>query len=115
MVESSFGILASRFRVFLTSINLSPDKVTLITLAACTLHNLLTERRKHLYTRHEILYRTECGLQFLDVHTEEELPEMEPLFRQLEIGGNRHGREIRDFFKNFYNGPGKVPWQDKNA
>lgn len=115
MVESSFGILASRFRVFLTTIHLSPEKVTLITLAACTLHNLLTEKRKHLYTRQEIICRTESGQQFLDIHTEEELPEMEPLFRQLEIGGNRHGREIRDNFKDFYNGPGTVPWQDKYA
>lgn len=45
MVESAFGILANRYRIFLTTINLSPTKVTKIVLAACSLHNLLCEKR----------------------------------------------------------------------
>lgn len=112
MVESSFGILASRFRVFLTAINLAPEKVTCITLAACTLHNLLIEKRKHLYTRHEVVARIEDHHQYQDVHTDEVLQEMQALTRQVDIGANRHGREIRDAFKTFYNGLGKVPWQE---
>lgn len=35
VVENAFGILAHRWRVFLTTIKLSPDKVTDIILAAC--------------------------------------------------------------------------------
>lgn len=34
VVENAFGILANRFRVLLTTMNLSPDKVEIITLAA---------------------------------------------------------------------------------
>ncbi|XP_050301586.1 uncharacterized protein LOC126739810 [Anthonomus grandis grandis] len=112
MVESSFGILASRFRVFLTAINLAPEKVTCITLAACTLHNLLTERQKHLYTRHDVFTRTENIFQYQDVHIDEDLQEMQVLTRQVHIGGKRQGREIRDAFKSYYNGSGKVPWQE---
>lgn len=112
MVESSFGILASRFRVFLTAINLAPKKVTAVILAACTLHNLLIERRKHLYTREEIVSVSENGQQYLITHSNEELREMQALTRQVNIGCNRHGREIREAFKRFYNGPGKVPWQE---
>ena len=37
VVENAFGILANRFRVFLTTINLSPYKVTNANLAACTM------------------------------------------------------------------------------
>lgn len=113
MVESSFGILASRFRVFLTTINLAPEKVTCITLAACTLHNLLTEKRKHLYTCHNLITRTEDDHQYQDIHIDEDLQRMQTLARQVHIGGNRHGREIRDIFKTFYSGCGKVPWQEK--
>ena len=44
VVENAFGILANRFRVFHTKINLSPDKVTNLILAACCLHNFLVEK-----------------------------------------------------------------------
>ena len=43
VVENAFGILASRFRVFLTTIILEPEKVTTITLCACALHNMLIQ------------------------------------------------------------------------
>lgn len=41
IVENAFGILASRFRVFLQPIALDPRKVESIVLACCTLHNFL--------------------------------------------------------------------------
>lgn len=41
IVENAFGILATRFRVLLTTIDMSPKKVDSIILAACSLHNWL--------------------------------------------------------------------------
>lgn len=41
VVANAFGILANRFRIFLTTINLSPAKVQDITLCCCALHNFL--------------------------------------------------------------------------
>ena len=49
VVENAFGILANRFRVFLTTINLRPDKVTNAILAACCLHNVMVENSRHVY------------------------------------------------------------------
>ena len=43
VVENAFGILANRFRIFLTKINLSPEKVKQVVLAACCIHNYLIE------------------------------------------------------------------------
>lgn len=43
-VENVFGILSSRFRVLLTTINLSPEKTTFVVLACCYLHNFLRKR-----------------------------------------------------------------------
>ncbi len=40
-VENAFGIMTSKFRVFLSSIQLQPDKVDKLVLAACVLHNYL--------------------------------------------------------------------------
>ena len=39
VVENSFGILANRFRVFMTPISLDPAKVENIVIACCCLHN----------------------------------------------------------------------------
>ena len=44
VVENAFGILAHRWRVFLTTIKLSPDKVTDLIFAACCLHNFMVEK-----------------------------------------------------------------------
>ena len=39
--ENAFGIMAMRFRLFLTDIHTSPDNATDIVLATCCLHNYL--------------------------------------------------------------------------
>ncbi|KAG8226566.1 hypothetical protein J437_LFUL004738 [Ladona fulva] len=49
-VENAFGILSNRFRVFQTKINLSPEKVETIVLAAVALHNFLCEKNGATYT-----------------------------------------------------------------
>lgn len=47
IVENVFGILASRFRIFHTAINVDPQKVEKIVMAACALHNFLIDRQPH--------------------------------------------------------------------
>ena len=41
IVENAFGVLAARFRIFNTRINVEPDTTKLIVMAACVLHNIL--------------------------------------------------------------------------
>ena len=41
VVENAFGILANRFRVFMTGFCLDPQKVQIIAMACCSLHNFL--------------------------------------------------------------------------
>lgn len=50
VVENGFGILANRWRVFLSTIMLNPDKVQKIVLAYVCLHNYLREVRSETYT-----------------------------------------------------------------
>ncbi|KAF2886843.1 hypothetical protein ILUMI_19332 [Ignelater luminosus] len=45
VVENAFGILTNRFRIFLTTISLNPDKVRLIVLTCVALHNYLLTRK----------------------------------------------------------------------
>lgn len=96
VVENAFGILANRFRVFLTTINLSADKVQCITLACCTLHNFLrAENPSYLYEDEiDNTYVFKFGLS-----------------QQM---GNRAKQacvSVRDEFKNYFCNEGSVPWQ----
>ena len=50
IVENAFGILANRFRVFLSPISLSPDNTEKIVLASCVLHNYLRTKSPKRYT-----------------------------------------------------------------
>uniref|UniRef100_UPI00358EEA32 putative nuclease HARBI1 n=1 Tax=Myxine glutinosa TaxID=7769 RepID=UPI00358EEA32 len=45
IVENSFGILANRFRCFHTMMMMRPQTVEKVVLAACTLHNMMTDIR----------------------------------------------------------------------
>ena len=42
VVENTFGILVSRFRIFKKPIQLNPEKVTLLTLTCILLHNFMS-------------------------------------------------------------------------
>ncbi|CAH1962840.1 unnamed protein product [Acanthoscelides obtectus] len=53
-VENAFGILANRFRVFHTPINMQPDKIDKIVLAACALHNFLRRSKTSYITRNDV-------------------------------------------------------------
>lgn len=46
IVENAFGILSNRFRVFMTPMKLAPEKVEVIVLACCSLHNFLRSRSR---------------------------------------------------------------------
>ena len=61
MVENAFRILANRFRVFHTRINLSPDKMTQMILATCCLHNFLVESNNS--------YTSLCDAEDMENHT----------------------------------------------
>ena len=45
-MENAFGILSNRFRVFMTPMGLAPEKVEIITMACCSLHNFLRSRKE---------------------------------------------------------------------
>ena len=50
MIENTFGILVSRWRIFIQEIEASPEKVEKFTLAAIALHNYLRRTDTASYT-----------------------------------------------------------------
>ena len=110
VVENAFGIMANRFRVFLTKIELEPEKAKMITLAACCLHNMLIEKQGS-YTSNGIDHENE---------NHDMIPgtwRMDPQLATMETTHNRNfsfsSKGQRNLLKTFFNSRvGSVPWQD---
>ncbi|XP_031338792.1 uncharacterized protein LOC116172405 [Photinus pyralis] len=99
VIENSFGILANRFRILLNTINLNPDKVELITLTCCILHNFLLEKNPRYLEPSE--------------NTEDNIGKLKKLTDMQ--GGNRaasEALEARNLFSRFFVTNGAVPWQN---
>lgn len=54
IIENIFGILASRFRILLKTINLSPEKTTIIVRACCHLHNFLRQHKMEIFLQDSV-------------------------------------------------------------
>ena len=108
VVENTFGIRASRFRIFRRPIIASVDTVTSITKAVVALHNYLIHSRefgpKNDY----------CLEGFEDDHWRKEHVETKALQSLLSVGSHnysRNAKKIRDEFRDYFWRAGSVPWQ----
>ena len=63
MVENVLGVIASRFRIFLSPMSISPKTPEKVVLANCVLHN-------HLRTKIQLTYTPNAS--FEKVHSENE-------------------------------------------
>lgn len=111
VVENAFGILANRFRIFQTAINLAMYKIDTVVLACCILHNYLRrhvqgyvaaaserEPERHGRTSHEDGQERLTGLTSVDrVHSR--LP-------------TQSARQSRMDYMHYFNGIGSVSWQN---
>lgn len=98
VVENAFGILANRFRIFLTTINLNAEKVQAITLASCVLHNFLRAENPTMIKDDDIdsAYVFKWGLT-----------------RQSGNRAKESCLSVREEFKQYFVNEGAVPWQYK--
>ena len=116
IVENAFGILASRFGVFQKPIPLCPEKVEVLVLAACVLHNFLRSRSssESIYSPPGTFDSEISGTSDIIAGEWRTTPEprgMIPLARQ---GGNRStadAQSIRDELKDYFNARDPLPWQ----
>lgn len=113
--ENAFGILAARFRVFLTKIHLSPRKASKVTLAACYLHNMLCEKSKGSYMPSNFIDSEDpITGEVIEGRWRNDVPR--PLTGDEVPTGCRAqtiAESMRLHFKEYFNGPGALPWQEK--
>ena len=102
VVEMAFGMLTTKWRVFKTKINMKPEGVSFVVAAACVLHNYIRRAERQMYQASE---------------TQPDMPPAPFIPGSTEFASNsqRPGSralQVRDKFNAFFNGPGKLPWQD---
>jgi len=112
IVENAFGILASRFRILLREINLSPEKATHIVQACTHLHNFLRMKKIELYYQGglDVENTTTGDIKNADWKSQRTLLCLQQLpGRNISVSS----KEIRLNFSRYFNSEqGAVQWQD---
>lgn len=98
--ENTFGIMCATFRILHTPIIAEPELIDDIITACCILHNLIRNSRQQ------------------KIRTTESVPMPTENIISLSSGNGRLNNvavEIRNTFKNYFNGSGAVSWQDQEV
>ena len=116
VIENTFGIAASRFRIFHRPIVASVEKVQAITKAVVALHNYLMRKNSLNACRY-------CPRNYIDQDSatgvtagewrekQSEISGLQPLKR---VGSNNYSMDasfVRQQFKEYFNSEGAVEWQ----
>ena len=111
IVENAFGILASRFRIFLSPILLKPENAEKIVLASCALHNYLRTKSPNRYTPPQSLDRENDAHEFFEGEWRQEVTNsLKSLSLQCGNNSSNYSKEIRNSLCEYFNTTGKVPW-----
>lgn len=103
VIENSFGILATRFRIFRRPIIAHVENVKNITKAAVALHNFLLKEDIQRYFPDNISH----------IVPAEEVNGLISVPKQGSNNSGNSAKEVRDKFKAYFNSPeGAVCWQD---
>lgn len=98
LVENAFGILAQRFRIFYTPIQMKTSTVEYVITSACIIHNLLTDEQP-------ISPSSDLPISELDSYSNT---------NDSSDTNNQSQLLIRDTFKLYFSSAmGHVPWQNR--
>jgi hypothetical protein len=108
VVENSFGILVNRFRIFRHAIQLQPEKVSHIVMAACALHNYLTDKN---------VRGSDDIVDNLNDSTGKEKPvtHIQHIPRVKGAHYNSASKAVRDNLAQYFVSDGQIPWQWKHG
>ncbi|KAG8260895.1 hypothetical protein J6590_086397 [Homalodisca vitripennis] len=101
----------ARFGVLQKPITLRLDRISDVVLACCTLHNFLRATSPNKYTPSDCLDKESEGVLIPGLRMEER----RKLQRNRKRAKETNGKKTRDAFVKYFNGNGKVEWQDRYA
>lgn len=104
--------MASRFRIFHTSINLKLESIEKVVMACCVLHNYLRRKCSSSYILPHNLDEENFGNGEVTLG----LRAAPVVFGDLQRGPNRNygetAKNVRETFLTYLNGEGRVAWQN---
>lgn len=112
IVENAFGILASRFRIYKTQINIKPKNIDKVVMATCALHNFLMSLSSNSYASAECFDREYAEDGTITPGLNSNDSNMEALYRRNSGNNLTAAKNIRDQYVHYFNNEGSVPWQD---
>lgn len=112
IVENVFGIMASRFQVISSVINLEPKKVQTIVLACCYLHNFLKRCKQNYITKESVDEENILLGRVVPGNWRENNRTLTRL-KNSSFTSSVNANEIRNIFTEYFFNEGKVDWQDK--
>lgn len=102
MIESVFGIMAAKFRILRTTMELSEENVKRCTLAICVLHNFLLKTNRNAYLTSE--------------ENIEDYIDQEPSVPNEERNISNDAKRVRENYKNYFmSSSGELLWQYDRA
>lgn len=113
IIENSFGILANRFRVFHTAINLKVDNIDKVVLACCALHNFLRRISANSYTPSNVFDFEDFSAGIITPGLRTQSDNLLDLANSQNRHHSTQAKDVRKSFENYFNNSGSVPWQHK--
>lgn len=113
IIENTFGIWVNRFRVFYSRMCLTPEKAIYITLASIALHNMLRTKSRESYTPPGFIDEVSINGEMTEGEWRNyTVPaNIQPLPSTYARRATSEAIKIRNLFKEYFMGPGSVPWQ----
>ncbi|XP_018431177.1 PREDICTED: putative nuclease HARBI1 [Nanorana parkeri] len=113
VAENAFGLLSNRFRIFRTTINLSPHKIELVVMACCLLHNFLRRCNADEYSPVHMLDRESMeDAAFVPGDWRSESAGLVPLQSMEGQKPDADAKLSRQKYTEHFNGAGAVEWQE---
>lgn len=109
VIENIFGILAARFRIFHTDINVNPEAIEKIIMTCCVLHNFLRKKSPKGYTpQHHLHYEDrEAGTLTLGLRvTSDDLADLQ--ISSSVRSSSEVAKMTRENFMAYFNNEGAV-------
>ncbi|XP_051170182.1 uncharacterized protein LOC127287352 [Leptopilina boulardi] len=110
VIENAFVILVAKWRIFRTPILIYIEVIKLIVLATICLHNFIIREEKKLPEN----LQKYCSANSAGQLGSLEDTALQPLvIPQTKTDQQNLARTIKNHFKEYFIGPGKVPWQNR--
>lgn len=104
-----FGILVARFGILQKPINLKLDRISDVVLECCALHNFLRATSPNSYTPTDSFDQEIDG----NITPGLRMDRQSNLQKTRKGGKGNTAKVVRDRFVQYFNGNGKVSWQDE--